>query len=761
MPLNITDPSCGTLHFHLDVTSPMSSSNQADNNERDPVLTNVANAAAAAAPSASTPAASASSPSNLNLSPDSLVNKLPSLSKATLIPLPGSQGSGLLLRRKLQSGDHNKIMSLARTCRRLSTTAFEQSTSNNGGLEAASGLNLNGHQNVPEVERQHPLSAQTRRKGSNKVMSPYMKLSPDHDEDPATTNPNINGSEAAASSPRCSRSTTFPRKLSFIKTYASPANDSSVGSNLNQLQQPELKPQPAQLNPDNPASKSTTTTPDLRQRRLSNSNSLVIAPLTLASSATPSPKKRTGNSIQDQCLTLWQNGSHGDDEADQHQVVKRGRGSDYGLDQDHQDQPQPPPAQPQHAPKLGQIKQQHHGGGLVKLRPKKAANPAPLPSDVEVAEDLDVATDLPGSHAMTNAMKRASGEILRSHLHRQSAVSYEVPLRNQPSSESMDSTVSGAAAGPPRRPRSLTHQSVGSSHGGFSLFGSVDSEQSVPRTAPLATPEQDMSLLDISIASVDNLPHEGQHGQATRMESIDDVSNEVFQAGNDLIMDITDNAAPASTITDPQGDPGTAHGVDPPVIIRHHNHQNPISFSVEITPPAETCPQPQPEQEQPQPQQETTPTIQPPPPPMLPDVVPKNHQRLLRHRPSLTNQHSSSLDTDSSLADTPIFLNTPPGATAFPFSPIERHDSTTSSGSASGGADTPSGGEAAGLDSLRRLKKHHTRQGYPITPTPITNPDQAGQQSQQQQPSIRLPCLPERSTYPLELQEALPPSKTW
>ena len=30
---------------------------------------------------------------------------------------------------------------------------------------------------------------------------------------------------------------------------------------------------------------------------------------------------------------------------------------------------------------------------------------------------------------------------------------------------------------------------MGSSHG-FSMFGSVDSEQSVPRTAPLATPEQ-------------------------------------------------------------------------------------------------------------------------------------------------------------------------------------------------------------------------------------------------------------------------------
>jgi hypothetical protein len=44
-------------------------------------------------------------------------------------------------------------------------------------------------------------------------------------------------------------------------------------------------------------------------------------------------------------------------------------------------------------------------------------------------------------------------------------------------------------SGNPRRPRSLTQQSVSSIHA-FSMFGSVDSEQSLPRTAPLATPEQ-------------------------------------------------------------------------------------------------------------------------------------------------------------------------------------------------------------------------------------------------------------------------------
>ena len=50
---------------------------------------------------------------------------------------------------------------------------------------------------------------------------------------------------------------------------------------------------------------------------------------------------------------------------------------------------------------------------------------------------------------------------------------------------SVDSSVDSIS----RRPRVLLHQSMGSSHG-FSMFGSVDSEQSVPRTAPLATPEQ-------------------------------------------------------------------------------------------------------------------------------------------------------------------------------------------------------------------------------------------------------------------------------
>ena len=85
-------------------------------------------------------------------------------------------------------------------------------------------------------------------------------------------------------------------------------------------------------------------------------------------------------------------------------------------------------------------------------------------------------------------------------LHRQGAINFESshPPGFEPRTaglgldhqQSIESTTSNQShINQLRRPRSLTHQSVGSQHG-FSLFGSVDSEQSVPRTAPLATPEQ-------------------------------------------------------------------------------------------------------------------------------------------------------------------------------------------------------------------------------------------------------------------------------
>ena len=61
----------------------------------------------------------------------------------------------------------------------------------------------------------------------------------------------------------------------------------------------------------------------------------------------------------------------------------------------------------------------------------------------------------------------------------------------------MISSAETVESGLPRRPRSLTQASVGSIHA-FSMFGSVDSEQSLPRTAPLATPEQ-VFIFDIFV----------------------------------------------------------------------------------------------------------------------------------------------------------------------------------------------------------------------------------------------------------------------
>ena len=81
MPLSISDPCSGTLHFCLEVKK--------SSDDVDPV-TNVVNAAAASG--------------NSPVSPDS---KLQYLTKATLFPSGG-------VRRKVDSAEHNKIMSLAR-----------------------------------------------------------------------------------------------------------------------------------------------------------------------------------------------------------------------------------------------------------------------------------------------------------------------------------------------------------------------------------------------------------------------------------------------------------------------------------------------------------------------------------------------------------------------------------------------------------------------------------------------------------------------
>ena len=227
---------------------------------------------------------------------------------------------------------------------------------------------------------------------------------------------------------------------------------------------------------------------------------------------------------------------------------------------------------------------------------------------------------------------------------------------------------------------------MGSQHG-FSLFGSVDSEQSVPRTAPLATPEQDMSL----ISSVENLSQNLQQQQ-----SLDGIGNDVFQ---------NDPEGPEVTPNDrPQGDP---------------TPENPISFNVEITPP------------------QSSGAAVPDGATSLPDVVPKISHRLLKHRPSLISaQMSSSLETDSSQADTPLFQYS--GNTAFPFNPpvvFERKDSSTSSS----GPNTP--------DTIE-IRRFRHRMGFNKTTEPsISIP--------------RLPCLPERSTYPVELKQGERLPQNW
>ena len=105
---------------------------------------------------------------------------------------------------------------------------------------------------------------------------------------------------------------------------------------------------------------------------------------------------------------------------------------------------------------------------------------------------------------------------------------------------------------------------------------------------------------------------------------------------------------------------------------------------------------------------------------------------------------------------------------------VERNDSnaTTSSGSSGGGMDTPSGATP---------KTHHTRQGYPILPSSIQFMvaghlvDASNDERQKVSPVVpaveqggpststiqipKLPSIPERSTYRLELQpgDVLPP----
>jgi hypothetical protein len=74
----------------------------------------------------------------------------------------------------------------------------------------------------------------------------------------------------------------------------------------------------------------------------------------------------------------------------------------------------------------------------------------------------------------------------------------------------------------PQRPRTLTSQ----------LFASLDSEQSIPRTAPLATPEHDTSLVDLASMDSSNnnrgQKQKDQHQLMEQQQSLDGFTNDVF-----------------------------------------------------------------------------------------------------------------------------------------------------------------------------------------------------------------------------------------
>ena len=93
-------------------------------------------------------------------------------------------------------------------------------------------------------------------------------------------------------------------------------------------------------------------------------------------------------------------------------------------------------------------------------------------------------------------------------------------------------------------------------------------------------------------------------------------------------------------------------------------------------------------------------------------------------------------------------------ATAFPFNNVENHgalqDSGTGSSSSNGSVpDTPEvlmSGNRFPETGLPENKKHKQKKLVTTPTTTVVN-------------ITRLPCLPERSTYPVELAESLPMSK--
>eukprot|EP00095_Tigriopus_kingsejongensis_P006892 maker-scaffold125_size330479-snap-gene-2.15 protein:Tk06892 transcript:maker-scaffold125_size330479-snap-gene-2.15-mRNA-1 annotation:"e3 ubiquitin" len=120
-----------------------------------------------------------------------------------------------------------------------------------------------------------------------------------------------------------------------------------------------------------------------------------------------------------------------------------------------------------------------------------------------------------------------------------------VPVLRSPSPSKSDSATAAPsqpeATEAPRRPCTLSKQCLVTSvsHGGLSIFGSVDSEQSVPRTAPLATPEHDTSLVDTS--SMDH--GDPANPKVQQQQSMEGITNDVFQEHMDQVLEASESSS--------------------------------------------------------------------------------------------------------------------------------------------------------------------------------------------------------------------------
>ena len=79
------------------------------------------------------------------------------------------------------------------------------------------------------------------------------------------------------------------------------------------------------------------------------------------------------------------------------------------------------------------------------------------------------------------------------------------------------------------------------------VFGSIDSEQSVPRTAPIATPEHDSSLVDLMHDASNNNRTRHNHQSMEAQQSLDGLTNDIFNDDPSATL-VSDSAAEAANV---------------------------------------------------------------------------------------------------------------------------------------------------------------------------------------------------------------------